>query len=94
MISRFRVLASFSLPKRNLFVLSGVIREGLVDMGMKAELRVDDEVLFQEAVHSVEFMEHEGAGLSPCLTFEYRDLSQLSDWLSLPWEKQIVAVRL
>jgi len=87
MTTRFEVHGSFALEARALFVLSGVITEGMVQTGMRATLEGDEDA-FTAKVHGVEFLDvAEGAGGTgePSITFSYSDSEKLARWQAIDW---------
>lgn len=84
MSARFHVHRSLVLPDRSLFLLAGVIEEGMVNTGMRAVLD-DDEEPFEATVHTVEFAAG-GEVPEPALTFHYSSDEKLERWRALPWE--------
>lgn len=92
MAARFEVERVFPLEDRALFVVEGVIREGMVKAGMVASLEGAEET-FTRRVHGVEFLS-DPSGPSepggPCLTFHCRDADRLEAWLALEWEGGIL----
>lgn len=82
---------SLVLPERSLFVLAGVIEEGMVNTGMRAVL--DGDSPFEATVHTVEFApgrEGEGGAPEPALTFHYSSEEKLERWMDLSWEGRTV----
>lgn len=95
MAARFEVERVFYLEDRALFVVEGVIREGMVKQGMLASLEGAGD-RFTRRVHGVEFLD-DPSGPSepggPCLTFHYRDAGRREAWLALEWEGGILKLR-
>ena len=92
MSARFRVHRTLVLPERSLFVLTGVIEEGMVNTGMRAVLE-DEDASFEASVHTVEFApesDDEPGAVEPALTFHYSSDEKLAGWTSVPWEGRTV----
>ena len=92
MSARFRVHRTRVLRERSLFVLSGIIEEGMVNTGMRAVLE-DAEAPFEATVHTVEFApggEDADGPPEPALTFHYSSEEKLERWTALPWEGSTV----
>lgn len=85
MSARFEVHRAQNLKDRYLFALSGVIREGMVHIGMDASLEGEGDGPFKGTVHSVEYLEPNGDA-EPALTFHYRDPRKIERWESIDWE--------
>ena len=56
MSARFRALGTFELKSRNLFVIFGDVREGVVRAGMVVNIRLNSELSIAEPIHSVEYL--------------------------------------
>ena len=87
MSATFKVDRCFVLPHRGLFVLAGAIAEGMVQIGMHAELG-EAEGGFAARVHGVEFVDRLTGipGTSgPALTFSYGNEAELQRWRSIEW---------
>lgn len=92
MSARFRVHRSLVIPERSLFVLAGIIEEGMVNTGMRAVLENAD-APFEATVHTVEFApiaEDADGPPEPALTFHYSSEEKLERWTALPWEGSTV----
>ena len=79
MSASFRVHRSFVLQERGLFVLSGEITEGMVQIGMSAVLPGLEDA-FSARVHGVELLEGE-----PALTFSWSKAEKLARWQAIDW---------
>jgi hypothetical protein len=84
MAAAFEVHRSFVLEGRNLFGLAGVITDGMVQVGMSAN--VEDN--FAARVHGVEFLEDGtvAAAGEPALLFSYSNPEKLERWRSIDWQ--------
>lgn len=92
MAARFEVERVFYLEDRALFVVAGVIREGMVKAGMLASLEGAED-RFTRRVHGVEFLDDPSGSPEPggpCLTFHCRDAAKLEAWLALEWDGGIL----
>jgi hypothetical protein len=86
MAAAFEVHRSFVLEGRNLFALAGVITDGMVQVGMSANVGENG---FAARVHGVEFLEGEtvdAATGEPALLFSYSSPDKLRRWQSIDWE--------
>lgn len=103
MTARFDVERAFGLEERGLFALAGKMTEGMVRVGMTADLE-GDEAAFSRPVHGVEFLDEPGSdatdpaasdsgAASPCLTFHCRDRDRMREWLALEWEGRSLVLR-
>jgi hypothetical protein len=87
MTTRFEVHGAFVLEARALFVLSGVITEGMVQTGMRATLE-GGEHSFSAKVHGVEFLDRADEDVragEPSLTFSYSGPEKLARWQAIDW---------
>lgn len=87
MTARFEVHRSSTLESRNLFVLAGVITEGMVQTGMRATLEEGGDT-FVAKVHGVEFLDGPDGDASvgePALTFSYSAPDKLARWQAIDW---------
>lgn len=92
MAARFEVHRAFPLESRGLFVLAGVIAEGMVHVGMRATLE-GGEAAFDAKVHGVEFIDRvdgDPRGSEPTLTFSYSDPEKLARWQAIDWEGKVL----
>jgi len=83
----FEVHRALTLESRALFVLSGVITEGMVQTGMHATLEGEQDT-FSAKVHGVEFLDRVDDGErtdEPALTFSYSSPEQLARWQAIEW---------
>lgn len=89
----FRVHRAVTLTDRNLFALAGLIRRGMVDVGMEAALTAGEDPPFRERIHGVEHVlaDPEEAPF-PALTFEYSDEDELAQWQAIDWSEQELTV--
>lgn len=80
------------MESRALFVVTGEITSGMVQIGMRARAQGDD-VAFDEKVHGVEFVDRisEGTDSSePALTFSYSSREELERWKEIDWSGRTV----
>lgn len=92
MAARFEVKRCMTLEDRGLFVLVGRILDGMVQVGMQASAETDGPESFRAPIHSVEFVEGEGGGVEPALTFHYRDPEKLRRWQALAWDGRVLKI--
>lgn len=90
MSTRFQVEREILLEDRNLLALTGVILEGMPDIGMTAVLEDPEPREFREQVHSVEFLEDDEGKSAPALTFEYRDRKERERWEAIGWSERVL----
>lgn len=85
MAAEFQVHRAFSIERRSLFALEGIVTEGMVRTGMEATLPGDEDA-FRERVHGVEFLDHPQSAGGPTLTFHYSRDEKLRRWEAIDWE--------
>lgn len=90
MSTRFRVEGRQLLEDRNLLALTGVILEGMPEIGMRAVLEDPDPTGFRERVHGVEFLEDDEGRSTPALTFEYSDRGERERWEAIDWSERVL----
>lgn len=88
MATEFHVSRTFVLEDRGLFAVEGVIREGMVQMGMTAVL-VGQEAAFTRRVHSVEVLGEEG---HPVLLFSFSRPEKAEAWRALDWDDETLTL--
>lgn len=85
MAAHFKSGTHQTLEARALFVLPGEVVGGTVQTGMVARLIDGAEIVFEEPVHGVEFVDGR-----PALTFSYSRDEKLRRWQGIDWEGRTI----
>ena len=85
MAAHFKSQTPQTLEARTLFMVPGEVLGGNVQTGMVARLVEGAEIVFEEPVHGVEFVDGR-----PALTFSYSRAEKLERWQAIDWDGRTI----